>query len=245
MSAVDRVLSALRQKLTRRPSYTGEGHVIALHELKALYFAIPKVANSSLKSVCVDLLGIQVAEGAWKPSVFNTREFDHLYDRTSVLITAEDAQQLQGYWRFGFVRNPWDRLVSTFHNKLKRNHPGTRGALRKIVRRKGIQLGEEASFSQFVHMVAEMPDGIAERHIRSQHCFLTKGDGELCVDFVGRFERLEDDFETVARHLAVDARLPHLLHSERRSYRDYYTAELRDLVGIRYREDVRLFEYEF
>ena len=50
-------------------------HIIVLHKYKAIYFAIPKVANSSLKAVCVDLLDIKLPPGSWKPGVFNTNKF--------------------------------------------------------------------------------------------------------------------------------------------------------------------------
>ena len=244
MSLVKLVTRALQSGAALERRQSREGQIVALHKFRVLYFAVPKVANSSIKSICVDLLGIDVPDGTWKPSLFNTRKFDHLYDRRAVLISLAEAQKLSGYWKFAFVRNPWDRLVSCFHEKLAGDHPAAK-AFTATMRRKGVLTDLQVSFPDFVRGIAEVPDPLADRHIRSQHCFLAGEDGKLLVDYVGRFERLALDFQLVGRRLGVDIELPHLLKSDRRPYKEYYSNELRTLVGERYRRDIELFEYVF
>jgi hypothetical protein len=55
------------------------------------------------------------------------------------------------------------------------------------------------TFDEFVEAVAATLTIEADDHLRSQHTFLTNSSGELGLDYVGRFERLERDFECVCR----------------------------------------------
>jgi chondroitin 4-sulfotransferase 11 len=67
------------------------------------------------------------------------------------------------------------------------------------------------------------------------------------VDFVGRFETLEESFQEVCRRLRVRARLPVKYASRRRSrdYRRFYSARSRALVAERYARDIEMFGYAF
>ena len=66
----------------------------------------------------------------------------------------------------------------------------------------------------------KFPDEEAEKHFRSQHTFLSDLNGDIIVDFVGKFERLDDDLRTVCRHMGVEySGIPHLQKSRREGYR--------------------------
>src|SRR5919108_4477584 len=60
--------------------------VIALPSDGVLYCAIPKVACSSIMSACVDALEIDFPPNEWKPEVFQTHKWDHLFDRRSIVL---------------------------------------------------------------------------------------------------------------------------------------------------------------
>ena len=71
-------------------------------------------------------------------------------------------------------------------------------------------------------------------------------EGAVIVDFIGRFENLNEDTGTVFRNLGISgASLPHNNSSHHRDYRSYYTEETRDLVAERYARDIEFFGYEF
>lgn len=67
----------------------------------------------------------------------------------------------------------------------------------------------------------------------------------LMVDFVGRFENIEEDFRAICRKVGITASLPHVNKSKRTDYRDYYDAETRDLTARLYAEDIERFGYTF
>lgn len=238
--------ASLRKRFTRRHKLPPFYHVIPLHEYRALYFAIPKVANSSLKSICFDLMGLEAQfPGQWsKPYVF-TMGYVPLPTKQEI------RQQYSNYWKFGFVRNPWDRLVSCYYFAIPPQGKAGRADFISGIKdwyfHRGFVPG--MSFAEFAERVASIPDARADRHFMSQHCYLSDEKGqELMVDFVGRFERLSEDFEYVRQHLAIEgAALPHLQKSSRpsNSYRELYDERLKQLVAERYARDIELFAYSF
>jgi len=83
--------------------------------------------------------------------------------------------------------------------------------------------------------------------ISKQFTYIVDEKGEDVVDYVGRFENLEDDFFSVVKRLGLpgEIKLPHLLKSKHGKYREYYNPETRTLVFNKFREDVERFNYEF
>jgi len=74
---------------------------------------------------------------------------------------------------------------------------------------------------------------------------VTGDGGEVIVDFVGRYERLQADLDEVGGRLGIPAALPHLNRSSHRDYREYYTDETRDIVAARFARDLAQFDYRF
>lgn len=103
------------------------------------------------------------------------------------------------------------------------------------------------SFSDFVHAVASIPDASADEHFRSQAQYVTNSAGLLAIDFLGRYETLEGDFEKVANRigLAANTSLPRLQAAPKRNFEDYYTPETAAMVGARYAHDVASFCYQY
>lgn len=69
--------------------------------------------------------------------------------------------------------------------------------------------------------------------------------GKLLVDWVGRYERLEQDFAAVCHRINVRETLPRLNVSLHGSYREHYTDRTRRLVEEAYTKDIEMFGYEF
>jgi hypothetical protein len=224
-----------------------EEEAIALHSQRAIYYPVPKVACSSLTAVCVDLLGFDLPDGAWKPGVFRGHNLDKYIEpneRDTARISFSEADRLRGYWRFAFVRNPFDRLVSCYAEKIRSDGPGH-------VFVDGVHIGlskygrfyRGMPFPEFASVVAEIPDEDADKHFRSQTSFVFNDDGEMRVDFLGHFESLEKDVAEVGRHLGVEINLPHLLKSSRSPFESYYDEATRAVVRERYSLDFQLLGY--
>ena len=231
--------------------YDYSSHVFALHEYRAIYIAVPKVANTSIKTALVPLMPDDVrsfeGDARGDRSIYG-RHRDELFSR-SIRLYKHQIKRYPSYFKFAFVRNPWDRLVSCFRDKIEWGavmESGRHNDPRKRRMYLGSGFTTDMTFDDFARKVAKTPDSRANRHFRSQHTFLTDRHGRLIPDFVGRFERLSEDFARVMEHIGVsDVRLPHVRDSRGSRYREYYTSELVDLVARRYARDVDLFDYDF
>lgn len=213
---------------------------IVLKPYDAVYIEIPKVACTSIKVAIAGLLEIELDGPGGDP-------------HQSTLPTIEwhlDGHMLfPGLFSFTFVRNPWDRLVSCYRDKImgevdgftdRTVRPGIADCLARYEEFEG-----GMPFDAFVAAVASIPDANADAHFRSQSTFVTNGAGEVAVDYIGRYETLEADLEH-AQELAGMPRftLPHLQAvGESRSYAHYYDARTRDIVAERFATDIELFGY--
>ena len=196
------------------------------HRYRFVYFEVPKTGTSSLK----DLL----TEHA---------EITKMKRRLGFL-------EYPDYRRFALVRNPWDRILSCYLNKIKKdenfeNGKFKNGVMRKFDRFNAFYAG--MPFDEFVRAVGKIPDEIADGHFASQHRRLVL-DGELVIDHLARFENFWEEtsgFLTTVG-LDVNVHVPHLNKSERsKRYTAYYDDETIRVVEERYEEDIRLFGYRF
>ena len=121
------------------------------------------------------------------------------------------------YFSFAFVRNPYDRLVSWFKYDNF-----------------GINTFEEWIYFFFGNIKL------------NQIAYLIDDKGEIRVDFIGKFENLEEDFNKVCDRLDVrHIKLPVKNKSKGRHYREYYTDKTFELVRKKLAEEIELFDYEY
>lgn len=153
---------------------------------------------------------------------------DHYPDHMTAgeLIEQISIEKFESMYSFAFVRNPWDWELS--HYKYILQHP--RHPNHHEVR----QLG---SFRQYVRWRC---DG----RLRSQRSFLTY-QGKQIVDFVGRFETLDEDFQSVARQLEISSKLKRLNQTRSTVYQRHYDQQTAALIRDAYQEDIQAFGYRF
>lgn len=209
------------------------------HELQCIFVHIPKTAGTSVEKA----LGVF---GDWRHEDRNTMfglstelmingkapSSAFLQHLTAAELRAILPAETWSYFRFSIVRNPWDKIVSAYSKKDVH--------LCRSAMQQGLNL-EAGGFEEFVQRTAE----INHAHLRPQTEYLFADDGELLVDFVGRWETLIPDFARICDQLGVDLVLPWENASQRNDYRDYYSAATRRLVEQRYRSDIEAFGYAF
>ena len=213
---------------------------IALPAYRAVYIDIAKVASSSIKTYIAAVLELDNLSG-------NPHEI--VFSKPSQLAST-GAQLFPQQYSFTFVRNPWDRLVSCYRDKIC----GEVGGFTQLADN-GVahclagfpEFQAAMSFTDFVQAIASITDVRADEHFRSQADYVTNAEGSLAVDFVGRYETLAEDLDQVARHLRLPDNivLPRLQAAPAASYIDYYTPATRDLVAGRYARDIELFAFRF
>ena len=228
-------------------------------EHRFVYFVTPKVACSSIKEALLPLFPIDMEAYSFVGKDGEKRVRPHQafggspfqLDKKKYLAREPG---FSGYLRFGFVRNPWDRLVSCYRQKLQLRKRPDRKDNRPL---QGSRDNPDAfylgmPFEGFIAQVHAIPDSESDPHFRSQaSIFYTTQTEERCLaSYIGRFESLADDFATVMEQLGLTDRvvLGHRLRSRqpgKKPYTDFYDRRLRELVAERYADDIRLFGYDY
>ena len=130
-----------------------------------------------------------------------------------------DVRNFPDLYSFSFVRNPYTRMVSAYEFFKQRPHAIWH---RHVLNR---------SFREWLHQ------GPNPTWFELQSQF---ADG---CSFVGRFERLAEDFSRVCEELGLAAKLGHHQNSKVNDYWAYYDRRSREIVESYYAEDFSRFEY--
>lgn len=193
------------------------------HTHKAIFVHVPKTAGTSMRGYFRSHGFAPVEYHAPDGSNDNITK---VYIRGTSWRIKRNLEDVWGeYFKFAFVRNPWDRLVSCWKNRAPRYK----------------------SFSSFLdaHPWPETNQQLIW-HTLSQLTHICDTDGKLIVDYVGRFENLQEDLDVVCDKLGVPGRkLPHINKSEHKPYWEYYTDSQQRFVYGLYRQEIEYFGYEF
>ncbi len=132
------------------------------------------------------------------------------------------------YFKFAFVRNPWERLVSEYHYILSRPEHGRHA-----------RVSELADLRGFIRMQIPRRDAY-------QLNMLCDRRGTLLMDFVGKLESLQADWETVGSAIGIPHQpLPRRNETSYGRYQDFYDQAGIDLVAKHWAVEIERFGYSF
>ena len=210
--------------------------MIVSHKHRFIFIHITKCAGTSVTRALLPILGEDDLVFGCTPEGEILSEASRKTGGLHKHSTAAEARAILGddiwqrYYTFAFVRNPWDIQVSLYHWWLKtpwRDDAGTHSAVAKL-----------RDFEEFV---------LSPRSNRKKCTeYRSADDGSFMVDFIGRYEHLDEDFEALCHTLS----LPHRsLSMENATDHDHFTQHYnpltRDLVSDWYRSDIEAFAYVF
>ena len=197
--------------------------MIISHKTKSIFVHIQKTAGTS----------IEEAMRKDDPAIAGNAHSGRRHLKAREIQALVRPEIWAGYYKFAFVRNPWDRLVSWYCMCVQSKAPN------RFAR---YVIDNAPTFRDFI---TKTTTGMGEKTTHDQLDFLTDANGNLIVDFVGRYESLADDYARVKERLHLTHDLARANESAHTDYRDYYTAETRDIVARRFARDIRHFGYEF
>lgn len=185
----------------------------------------------------------RVAKVATRSTLQSLRDQGVVFEAEHPMSVRYPLNTYSSYFKFAFVRSPWDRLVSCWRNKIIDRHITPPEG---VVRWNGLpdtQLKEMEDFEGFVEYVESLDIDNCDLHLRSQSRLIDLDN----LDFLGRFESFAQDMNQLSEHLELRAReLPKINQSEgREHYRSHYDASLVDRVHKIYRRDIQIFGYSF
>lgn len=189
-------------------------------QTKSLFIHIPKSAGRSIVRGLYDVQSVEHAPADWYQEL--------------------DAEKYASYFKFTVVRNPWDRAVSAYTYLKKGGSPSSK---------------DDQLWSDFINQFNDFDDFVCQwitvdnimrnALFTPQSTFITDRYGQISMDYIGRFENLEQDFKNVAEKINPSAALPHINQSRQLSYQDYYTDNSKRIIAEAYRQDIENFGYTF
>jgi hypothetical protein len=203
------------------------------HKYKCIFIHIPRCGGSSIEDIIWP--GKRKTEDLWMGFVskyhnkYQTGGLQHLFGKH---VEIEVGHKIfSEYFKFSFVRNPWDRAVSQFHFMKRRPD------LREFI---GLRLDDP--FRKYLDLIRK------KRHVQweEQHKFIMNDHGEFLVDFQGRFENYKQDVGFVLEKLGLSGKaVPHVNRTPHSAYQEYYDEESMEIVRLLYKRDIALFGYSF
>lgn len=215
-------------------------------EYRFVFVHIQKTGGDTLSRMLKEQVPDLRAQGA---------KHERMSDNPALLV------DYASYFKFAFVRNPWDRLVSWYSmisEAAQLTASEAQCSPRDRVRYEQVRsnrlwrhvLEEAPDFDSFIRKCAQpiaMPAGVSYSFSYNQSDYIANSAGELCADFVGRFESFPTDVSKVFNTLsiALDAAPYKENASTHTHYSKYYTAETQEIVRDRFQKDIALFGYCF
>lgn len=207
--------------------------MIISHARRFIFVPVPKTGTHSVRQALREHLGTEDIE---QVGLFVNKRFPyaelaavrHGHFSLADVRPYVGADVADGYFSFAFVRNPFDRFVS-YCAFMTRQYGAfdsdPKATMRKIL----------FGLRPLDHV-----------HFQPQSNLLCGEAGEVEVDFVGRVETLQADYDRVCERVGIPTRsLDRVNASKRGDYRTYYDRDLVDGVADLYRRDLDLFGYEF
>ncbi len=203
--------------------------MIINHKYKFIFVHIQKTAGSSIANVLSNIDG--------------TKRI--LYPHS--FINSIDFEKYNEYFKFCFVRNPWNRLFSWYKMMLKK---GVHNYFSDYL------LNNSSNFSEFLDLtdiiyeksnlewngIHPYPKSISFNQLD----YITDVNGNLLVNFIGRFESLEEDYNKIMEKIGIpNLPLPHINKSTNGEYKYFYTDSDIEKVYNMYKRDIDYFGYKF
>lgn len=197
---------------------------------RLLFVHIPKTAGGTVEKILDRNL----------PDVWGESRYRH--DTLAQIL--ERDPYLGGYWVFGFVRNPWARMVSWWAMISRSARKADEGSAIHVAKFEKYEIWATVRGWDFDTFITRGPDEFQRLRTTQVEALTAAG---RSADFVGRTESFADDVNVVRRHIGLrpKRKLPHSHRGDYGSYRDFYTPTTRDRVGQLFKADIDEFGYAF
>ena len=210
--------------------------MIISHIYRFIFIHIPKCAGTSITQAFLPVLGEEDLVLGCTPEGERLHEENLKKGGIAKHSTAQEVLQHVGpevwknYFKFTFVRNPWDLIVSRYHWCLKTTWEDEKNTIKGI---RELEDFEDYLFSPFANQ---------------RNCveFLFDLDGNININYVGKHEILTDNFNEVCKQVGLPkVKINHHNTTNHLHYTKYYNSITRYLVKDQFARDIGYFNYSF
>ena len=192
--------------------------IYAFNESKTIFVHIPKTAGISIiKAIYGD-----VSKEGHRSIYFYKKLFD---------------KDFEDFFTFSFIRNPYERLYSSY----------------KFLQNGGMNQHDKSAFQKYLSHYSDFEDFVLNGlnseiifeiiHFIPQSEFICNNDGKIIVDFIGRFENLNEDFKKLSDKINKEIVLEHHNKNNKVNFSKIYTEDMKLKVYNIYKKDFEIFKY--
>ena len=200
------------------------------YDHRFIFIHIYKNAGSSIRAALLPHIRTPIQRTISRLGQLFGRQL-YNFDPIGIHATAESYREFVGseefpkFFSFAIVRNPWDWQVSLY-SFMKKDKEHFQHDFARM------------GFDEYI-------DWRCEADLHTQKSFIVDRTGRLIVNFVGKYETINRDFDRICKSIGVSAVLPHINASRHESYREFYTTKTKTKIAQAFSEDIELFGYEF
>ena len=214
-----------------------------INQHKAIFIHIPKTGGLSASKA---ILGRNVPSGV----------------HTTVRgYQAKHPQSFEKYFKFTFVRSPWGLALSQYNYLWHSDYAwpkkwrakewkskSKRSSLHSFLASKEhLRWSFEEWIKSDLFLISSPASHWCKKCHQNQIDWLLDKSGKVNIDFVGKFENFQEDFDYVCDKIGMpQQQLPHINAGPKcKHYSEYYNDETKEVVAKKYKKDIEYFGYEF
>ena len=205
--------------------------MIISHKHKFIFFATPKTGTHAVRFALRPLLGekdeeqvgLYVNKSLPYPALKN---ISHGHISVLQAKAVLPAEVWDNYFKFAFVRNPFDRFVSFGFYMNRTNRSFKKNTTEKL------------------KAILDQPALTNKILFQPQHQLLCDEEGNILMNFVGHYEDFEADFAKICAQCQLSTPiLEHFNATRHQHFSEYYDEELSKRVAEIYEQDFLIFGY--
>ena len=223
-------------------SFTPKRIIVISIQKNFLFIHVPKTAGNSIQHILKDYSEDSIVttarrqDGIERFGVRNDKYHTTKHSPLSQYRKVLEPELYDQLFKFATIRNPWERMISRYFSPHRR-----------------VKAWSREDFAQFIdavpplsHYVLIEPDCQKPAQKTESSAILSRRRLNQDIDFLMRFEKLDEDFWQVCNRLDIRyTALPVRNKSTREHYSYYYDEELRERVRQKFLEEIEFGQYEF
>lgn len=213
---LNRITNIVRTRVNRRAQWYP--YTAASNNLRCIFIHIPKSAGTSIRQMIGEPTRGRLHVPWW-------------------VYRDADPRKFKEYYKFAFVRDPLDRLISGYNYLCDGGNQRDDAEIAHFI-------SEFTDFEDFVNNGLRGSMLITHQIFRPQSFYVCDWFGRLQVDFVGKLENMENDLKIVGSALGFSSDLVHINASQSTAEKSNLSDAIREKVYDIYKSDYEAFGYK-
>jgi len=208
---------------------------------KFLFVHVPKTAGNSIQNILAPFADdVIVSSEPYQDGIerFDLRNDEFKTSKHSTLFEYRQrlgSRTVKGLFKFATIRNPWDMMISYYFSHHRGVSHWDKHGFKKL-------LGSVPTLRHYLCL----PKSTLLQRFAPRDIFARIGPLDKDIDLLMRFEKLDEDFAEACRRIGLPSQdLPRRNASNRTDYRNYYDDECRELVRVKFSEEIEFGGYTF